>query len=66
MSKDPVHWPSLAADGFPFPDGVPPARLGDELSAMLVSADPQVRDERARTAATHEAALLRLPYPWLA
>lgn len=51
MSKDLVHWPSLAADGFPFPDGVPPARLGDELSAMLVSADPQVRDERAYTAA---------------
>lgn len=51
MSTDLVHWPSLAADGFPFPDGVAPARLAGELSAMLVSADPDVRDAHACTAA---------------
>ena len=51
MSNDLVHWPSLAADGFPFPDGIPAARLGDELSALLVSPDPQVRDDHAYTAA---------------
>lgn len=47
-----LPWPSIAADGFPFPDAVPVARLGRELSAMLVSPDPEVRDEHAFTAVT--------------
>ncbi|MDH6108886.1 hypothetical protein P3T36_002234 [Kitasatospora sp. MAP12-15] len=51
MTKDLVDWPALAAEDFPFPGGVPLARLGDELSAMLVSPDPVVRDEHAYTAA---------------
>lgn len=51
MNNDLVDWPALAAEGFPFPGGVPAARLGDELSAMLVSADPEVRDAYAYTAA---------------
>ncbi|TQK42712.1 uncharacterized protein DUF2785 [Streptomyces sp. SLBN-118] len=51
MSTDLVHWESIAADGFAFPDDVSASRLGDELSAMLVSPDPEVRDEHAYTAA---------------
>jgi hypothetical protein len=51
VNKDLVHWPSFAAEGFPFPGGVSASRLGDELSAMLVSPDPEVRDEYAYTAA---------------
>lgn len=51
MSTDLVDWSSIAATDFPFPAAVPAARLGDELSAMLVSPDPEVRDEHAYTAA---------------
>ncbi|WP_329139751.1 DUF2785 domain-containing protein [Streptomyces sp. NBC_01476] len=50
MRTDRVDWPSIAADGFPFPEGVAPSWLAGELSAMLVSPDPEVRDERACTA----------------
>lgn len=51
VRTDLVHWPSIAADGFPFPDAVPASRLGRRLSAMLASRDPVVRDEHAYTAA---------------
>ncbi|MET7801399.1 DUF2785 domain-containing protein [Streptomyces decoyicus] len=51
MSTDLVGWPAIAAQGFPFPAAVPASRLRDELSAMLVSPDPEVRDEQAYTAA---------------
>ncbi|GAA3374955.1 hypothetical protein GCM10020367_40830 [Streptomyces sannanensis] len=51
MYTDLVHWASIAAEGFPFPEAVPVSRLSDELSAMLVSPDPEVRDEHAYTAA---------------
>ncbi|MGW7365061.1 DUF2785 domain-containing protein [Streptomyces sp. NPDC054841] len=51
MSTDLVDWSSIAAEGFPFPDAVPASRLSDELSAMLVSPDPEVRDDHAYTAA---------------
>jgi hypothetical protein len=51
MSTDLVDWPLIAADGFPFPGAVSASRLGDELSAMLVSPHPEVRDEYAYTAA---------------
>lgn len=51
MRSDLLDWPSLAADGFPFPAAVPPDRLADELSDMLVSPDPEVRDDHAYTAA---------------
>lgn len=46
-----IDWPSLAADGFPFPDRIPAARLVDELAAALVSPDPGIRDDAAYTAA---------------
>ncbi|MEU3276902.1 DUF2785 domain-containing protein [Streptomyces antibioticus] len=48
---DPVDRPALAAEGFPFPEAVPAPRLAGELSAMLVSPDPGIRDDHARTAA---------------
>ncbi|MGC4985726.1 hypothetical protein ACLQ18_34665, partial [Streptomyces sp. DT193] len=51
MSMEHFMWSSVAAEGFPFPEGVPASRLGDELSAMLVSPDPKVRDDQAYTAA---------------
>ncbi|MET7618019.1 DUF2785 domain-containing protein [Streptomyces sp. NPDC005408] len=51
MSTDLVRWSSIAAEGFPFPDAVSASRLSDELSAMLVSPDPEVRDDHAYTAA---------------
>ncbi|MGW4081423.1 DUF2785 domain-containing protein [Streptomyces sp. NPDC004822] len=47
----PIDWPSLAADGFPFPEHIPASRLVDELAAALVSPDPGVRDDGAYTAA---------------
>ena len=46
-----IDWPALAADGFPFPDRMPPSRLVDELAAALVSPDPGIRDDGAYTAA---------------
>jgi hypothetical protein len=51
MSADFVDWPSIAADGFPFPEAVPASQLADELSAMLISPDPEIRDDYAYTAA---------------
>ncbi|MGW7609115.1 DUF2785 domain-containing protein [Streptomyces sp. NPDC054766] len=51
MPMDHSTWLSIAGDGFPFPEGVPVSRLSDELSAMLVSPDPEVRDAQAYTAA---------------
>ncbi|MEU2288849.1 DUF2785 domain-containing protein [Streptomyces sp. NPDC013178] len=51
MSAHPVDWPSLAADGFPFPEDLSASRLADELSSMLVSPDPRIRDDYAYTAA---------------
>ncbi|MFG2951458.1 DUF2785 domain-containing protein [Streptomyces adustus] len=51
MPTDHFTWSSIAAEGFPFPEGVPASRIGDELSAMLVSPDPEVRDDQAYTAA---------------
>ncbi|MFD7227811.1 DUF2785 domain-containing protein [Streptomyces sp. NPDC059881] len=51
MSTDLVDWSSIAAADFPFPGAVPASRLAEELSAMLVSPDPEVRDEHAYTAA---------------
>lgn len=51
MSIEQLHWPSLAAAGFPFPEALPVTRVTDELSAMLVSPDPEVRDDHAYTAA---------------
>lgn len=51
MSADFVDWPSIAADDFPFPQAVPRARLADELSVMLLSPDPAIRDDCAYTAA---------------
>ncbi|MGW0966465.1 DUF2785 domain-containing protein [Streptomyces sp. NPDC002516] len=53
MPKDHITWSSVAAEGFPFPEGVPVPRLVDELSAMLVSPDPKARDDQAYTAAAH-------------
>lgn len=46
-----VDWPAVAADGFPFPEPVGAPRLAAELSAMLVSPDPVVRDDLGYTAA---------------
>ncbi|MFF5041016.1 hypothetical protein [Streptomyces nigra] len=46
-------WPTLAADGFPYPDHIPARRLIDELAVALVSRDPGVRDDGAYTAAAH-------------
>jgi hypothetical protein len=51
VSTDLVDWPSIAADGFPFPAATPVARLADELSVMLASPAPEVRDDHAYTAA---------------
>ncbi|MFJ5018514.1 DUF2785 domain-containing protein [Streptomyces griseoluteus] len=51
MSADFVDWPSIAADDFPFPQAVPRARPADELSVMLLSPDPAIRDDCAYTAA---------------
>ncbi|MEU7690032.1 DUF2785 domain-containing protein [Microbispora hainanensis] len=50
MPSASVDWPSVAAAGFPFPGDVAVRRLADELSAMLVSPDPAVRDDHAYTA----------------
>lgn len=49
MTTHTLDWPALA--GFPFPEGAPAGLVADELSAMLVSTDPQVRDDHAYTAA---------------
>ncbi|MGW0607199.1 DUF2785 domain-containing protein [Streptomyces sp. NPDC002640] len=51
MTDDLVDWPSLAADGFRRPAGVPASRLAVEVSVMLASPDPVIRDDRAYTAA---------------
>jgi hypothetical protein len=51
MSADVVDWPSIAADGFPFPEAVPASLLADELLVMLISPDPEIRDDYAYTAA---------------
>jgi uncharacterized protein DUF2785 len=51
MTTRTLDWPALAAAGFPYPDGVPAALVADELSGMLVSPDPEVRDDHAYTAA---------------
>ncbi|MGW3910020.1 DUF2785 domain-containing protein [Streptomyces sp. NPDC005070] len=51
MPIDHFTWSSITAEDFPFPEGVPAARISDELSAMLVSPDPTVRDDQAYTAA---------------
>ncbi|MEV4365953.1 DUF2785 domain-containing protein [Nonomuraea sp. NPDC049637] len=50
MPSTHVDWPSVAAADFPFPSHVAVRRLADELSAMLVSSDPAVRDDHAYTA----------------
>ncbi|MFP3991816.1 DUF2785 domain-containing protein [Streptomyces sp. E11-3] len=46
-----IDWQSTAAHDFPFPSSIPTTQLADELSAMLVSPDPEVRDDHAYTAA---------------
>ncbi|MFF7328756.1 DUF2785 domain-containing protein [Streptomyces sp. NPDC008150] len=46
-----LDWKSLAADGFPFPERAGAPRLAAELSAMLVSPDPVIRDDLAYAAA---------------
>ncbi|MFJ4410824.1 DUF2785 domain-containing protein [Streptomyces sp. NPDC088910] len=51
MNADRVDWTSVAADGFPFPEGVPAPRLAAELSVMLTSPDPGTRDDHAYTGA---------------
>jgi hypothetical protein len=51
VTTDIVDWPSIAADGFPFPVATPVSRLADELSVMLASPDPKTRDDHAYTAA---------------
>ncbi|MEU9477999.1 hypothetical protein [Streptomyces sp. NPDC048191] len=51
LTFDLVDWPSIAAGGFFCPESVPASRLADELSAMLSSPDPEVRDAHAYTAA---------------
>jgi hypothetical protein len=43
-------WSALAAAGFPFPEGAAAADLAAELSEMLASPDPVVRDEHAYNA----------------
>ncbi len=48
-----IDWPSLAADGFPYPAHIPASRLVDELAVALVSRDPGVRDDGAYAAAAH-------------
>ncbi|MEU7565787.1 DUF2785 domain-containing protein [Streptomyces fradiae] len=50
MPAAPLDWPALAAAGFPCPEAVPPPRLVAELSGMLASPDPVVRDDHAYTA----------------
>ncbi|MFJ7199878.1 MULTISPECIES: DUF2785 domain-containing protein [unclassified Streptomyces] len=52
MNADLVDWPSIAAADFPFPDFMPASRLADELSAVLVSPDPEIRDDHGYTAAS--------------
>ena len=51
MTTHTLDWPSLAAAGFPFPDELPVFLVAEELSGMLVSPDPEVRDDHAYTAA---------------
>ncbi|WP_326753229.1 DUF2785 domain-containing protein [Streptomyces hirsutus] len=51
MSADLVDWASIAAADFPFPKGIPASQLAVELSAMLVSPDPEIRDDYAYTGA---------------
>jgi hypothetical protein len=51
MRKGLVDWSAVAAENFAFPTGAAASRIGDELAAMLVSPDPQVRDDHAYTAA---------------
>jgi hypothetical protein len=55
MINNRVDWPSLAADGFTFPAGVSASGLVTELSGMLESPDPVVRDDHAYTAAARWA-----------
>lgn len=50
MNSDLVDWPSIAAGGFAYPDALPVSRLVDELAAMLVSPEPEIRDDYAYTA----------------
>ncbi|MEU0788341.1 DUF2785 domain-containing protein [Streptomyces sp. NPDC006173] len=51
MPTDHHSWSSIAADNFSYPEGVSAQRISDELSGMLVSPDPEVRDHQAYTAA---------------
>lgn len=51
MTVDLLDWPSIAADDFSCPEAVPAPRIADELSTMLVSPDPAIRDDYAYTAA---------------
>lgn len=51
VTSDLVEWPVVAAEGFAFPVGVPVSELADELTEMLASADPRVRDDYAYSAA---------------
>jgi hypothetical protein len=51
MSVAFIDWPAVAADGFPFPEAAPASQIADELLAMLVSPDPEIRDGFAYTAA---------------
>jgi hypothetical protein len=51
VTTDLVDWPSIAAGGFPFPTAPSVFRLAGELSVMLTSPDPEVRDGHAYTAA---------------
>ncbi|MFE9883004.1 DUF2785 domain-containing protein [Streptomyces sp. NPDC005784] len=60
MPMDHSTWSSIAAEDFPFPEGVPASRLGDELSAMFVHPGPRVRDDQAYTAAARWIAEGRL------
>ncbi|MFD5718165.1 DUF2785 domain-containing protein [Streptomyces sp. NPDC127036] len=50
MSAECQSWSSIAADNFPYPEGVSAQIVSDELSTMLVSPDPKVRDHHAYTA----------------
>ncbi|MFD9500291.1 DUF2785 domain-containing protein [Streptomyces sp. NPDC060035] len=50
MTLDP-DWLTIAEDGFRFPDTVTASRMGEELSAMLASPDPVIRDDYAYSAA---------------
>ncbi|MFG1805678.1 DUF2785 domain-containing protein [Streptomyces sp. NPDC049040] len=51
MGGDLVDWAAVTGGDFVFPARVGAPRIADELGAMLVSPDPQVRDDRAYTAA---------------